>query len=98
MPKKHIPTEKSITRRIITYLNKLPGCRAMKFPGTIHRHGEPDIFCCYRGRMVLLEVKRPGEKPTPLQAATLAKWQQAGAVAEVVRSVEEVKKILEGLK
>lgn len=96
--KKHIPTEKSIVQSILYYLNNLPKCRAIKFQGTIRKHGEPDIFCCYHGRMILLEVKRPDGEPTPLQAGTMAKWRQAGAVAEVVRSIEDVKKVLEGLE
>ena len=33
--------------------------------------GDPDIDACLRGRSVQLEVKRPGEKPTPLQVKRL---------------------------
>lgn len=95
--KKHIPTEKSIVKNILDYLNTLPACRAIKFQGTINRKGEPDIFCCYKGRMVLFEVKRPGNKPTVLQSATLKQWATAGAVAEVVYSVDDVKKVLEAI-
>ncbi len=96
--KKHIPTEKSIVQSILYYLNNLPKCRAIKFQGTIRKHGEPDIFCCYHGRMILLEVKRPDGEPTPLQEVTLQLWRNAGAVAEVVSSVNDVKKILDDLK
>lgn len=58
--------------------------------------GEPDIDCCYRGRAVKLEVKRPGGKPTKLQEATLGKWKAAGAIVGVVHSVEDVKELLRG--
>ncbi len=92
--KKHIPTEKSIVKGILEYLNNLPRCRAIKMQGTYRRGGEPDVFCCYKGRMVLFEVKRPGGKPTMLQSATLEQWAAADAVAEVVYSVADVKKIL----
>lgn len=95
--KKHIPTEKSIVKGILEYLNKLPGCKAIKFQGTINRAGEPDIFCCYKGKMLLFEVKRPGNKPTMLQEATLGMWHEAGAVTAVVYSVDDVKKVLEAI-
>ena len=95
--KKHIPTEKSITKSILTYLNSIKGCRAVKMQGTINRAGEPDVFCCYKGRLVLFEVKRPGNKPTMLQEATLGMWHEAGAVTAVVYSVDDVKKVLEAI-
>lgn len=90
------PTEASITRAILKYLNSLPGCRAIKSFGSGRRAGEPDIYCVYRGRFFALEVKRPGGKPTRLQALTLEKWERAGAVAAVVHSVAEVRAIIEG--
>ena len=95
--KKHIPTEKSIVKSILEYLKTVPKCRAIKMQGTYRRGGEPDIFCCYKGRMVLLEAKRPGNKPTMLQEATLKMWAEAGAVAAVVYSVDDVKEILEAI-
>ncbi len=95
--KKHIPTEKSIVKGILEYLNNLPRCRAIKMQGNINRAGEPDIFCCYKGRMVLFEAKRPGNKPTLLQEATLKMWAEAGAVVAVVYSVDDVKKLLEAI-
>ena len=94
---KHIPTEKSIVKSILEYLKTVPKCRAIKMQGTINRAGEPDIFCCYKGRLVLFEVKRPGNKPTMLQAAVLRKWREAGAVTAVVYSVDDAKKVLEGI-
>ena len=36
--------------------------------------GEPDIDACLRGRSLQLEVKRPGERATPLQEKRLAEW------------------------
>ena len=56
--------------------------------------GEPDIDACLSGRSVQLEVKRPGEKATPLQLKRLEQWRQAGALTAVVTSVEEVKILL----
>jgi hypothetical protein len=58
-------------RAIVAALRKI-GARVL------HLHavggGCPDLLVCYRGRNVLLEVKRPGEKPNPLQIEFHALW------------------------
>ena len=56
--------------------------------------GVPDIVCCYRGRFLGLEVKRPGGRLTPLQERTLARISAAGGIARRVESVEDVKDII----
>lgn len=91
---KSIPLESSITRTIITWLNKQPGTFAIKIHGGRWTSGQPDIIACVEGRTYALEVKRPGNKATKLQEATLKKWEEAGAVARVVYSLEDVKKII----
>lgn len=88
-------TERAIVKSILAYLNSLPACLARKrWGGGMGVAGDPDIDACLRGRSVQLEVKRPGEKPTALQLRRLDEWQRAGAVAAVVHSVMEVKKLL----
>lgn len=45
--------------------------------------------------MLALEVKRPQiGRLTKLQEVTLQRWQEAGAIAGVVTSVEETEKII----
>jgi hypothetical protein len=46
-------------------------------------------------RFLALEVKRPGEKPRPEQAAWLRVVQQAGGVAAVVTNVAEAERVIE---
>jgi hypothetical protein len=88
-------TERAIVKAILTYLNSIPGCLARKrWGGGMGVAGDPDIDACIRGRSVQLEVKRPGEKPTALQAKRLREWRKAGALVAVVSSVEEVKSLL----
>ena len=87
--------EKTITRNILKYLNSLPGCRALKRPSGLFQGGEPDITACRYGRRIEIEVKRPGGKATPRQAATLEKWERAGAVVGVVHSVVETRTMIE---
>lgn len=89
-------TERAIVKAILAYLNSLPGCLARKrWGGGMGVAGDPDIDACIRGRSVQFEVKRPGERPTALQAKRLGEWRQAGAVVAVVHSVAEVRAVLE---
>jgi len=87
--------ERDIVRAILTYLNRLPCCYARKVHGGPHGAGWPDVIGCHNGCLLALEVKRPGGKATPLQAAELAKWRAAGAVCGVVTDVEQVKNLLD---
>jgi hypothetical protein len=88
-------SERAIVKAILGYLNGLSECLARKrWGGGMGVAGDPDIDACIRGRSVQLEVKRPGESPTPLQLKRLAEWRQAGAVAGVVTSVEETRELL----
>ena len=56
------------------------------------RAGIPDLLVCYRGRFLAFELKHPtdGSGPTELQKRELLSLERAGAVAAVVRSVEEM--------
>lgn len=51
--------------------------------------GDPDLLAIRHGRAFALEVKRPGEKPAPIQLRRLEELEAAGAVVGVVHSVEE---------
>jgi len=88
--------ESTIVKAVLRYLNGLPECVARKRWGSaMGLAGDPDIDACIRGRSVQLEVKRPGEKPTPLQARRLEEWGRAGAIVGVVDSVGKVRELLE---
>ena len=91
--------EASIQSAILRYLKSLGRhCRTFNVHGNAWQGaGEPDIHACYRGRMIVIEVKRPGEKPTKLQEHALRKWAEAGAVTMVATSVEDVRKMIEAI-
>lgn len=89
--------EKNIVKAILVYLNGLPNCRARKRHGSIYSVGEPDITGCIKGQRFEFEVKAPGNTATPLQLEEIALWQRAGAIAEVVYSVDDVKSAMKGL-
>ncbi len=50
------------------------------------------------GRLLALEVKLPGNIPTPLQSATLERMAKAGAYSRVVWSLEDVKRALASIQ
>lgn len=59
--------------------------------------GIPDIVGVYKGRFFGLELKAPGARgATPIQMHRLAQIRQAGGLAGVARSVDDVKRILVG--
>lgn len=56
--------------------------------------GSADLIGIYRGRFVALEVKQPGKHPTKDQEIFLGAVNMAGGIAGVVRSPDDVKKLL----
>lgn len=87
--------ESNLTRRILTYLNSLPGCKAIKIHGSVHQQrGTPDILCVLRGQAIFFEVKVGSGRTTEIQQHRIRQWRSVGAKVEVVRSVEEVKTLL----
>ena len=87
--------ENDIVRAILKYLKTVPGCFAWKEHGGMYgTAGIPDIIACINGRFYAFEVKTPVGKTTALQDATIRKIHKCGGQAFVVRSVDEVKEIL----
>jgi hypothetical protein len=43
--------------------------------------GSGDRICCYRGRYISIEVKRPGKKPTPKQNRRMDEVRRRGGIA-----------------
>lgn len=86
-----------IKDRVMEYLKSLPAFYAMEGLATHLPLGQPDILGCYKGWFLALEVKNPGESPTEIQKAALKKLADSGAVAGVVRSVEDVELVIKVL-
>jgi hypothetical protein len=82
--------ESSLVRTILRELEKVPGLMVRKRHGTaMGKAGDPDLSGCLEGRHFELEVKRPGNEPTPLQWARLAQWHASGALIGVVHNAKE---------
>ena len=88
--------ESDIVRAILKYLKTVPDCFCWKEHGGMYgTAGIPDVICCYRGKFVAFEVKTEKGKTTALQESVINKIQNCGGKAAVVRSVEDVKAVLE---
>ena len=92
----HRMLEKDIVKAIMKYLKTVPRCFAWKEHGGMYgTAGIPDIIACVDGRFYGFEVKTETGKPTGLQVATIRKILKAGGVAVIVRSVDEVRAVIE---
>ena len=88
--------EKEIVKTIMAYLKTVPGCFCWKeHGGMFGTAGVPDIIACIGGRFYGFEVKTETGKPTKLQEAVIRKINAAGGTALVVRSVDEVRAVVE---
>jgi len=58
--------------------------------GKYELYGVADILGVYKGRMLAIEVKRPGGKPSDYQTIFLNKVNQSGGIAFIATSVDEV--------
>lgn len=93
---REIPLESAIVADIMRELKRLGGWWIKTHGGAFQVSGIPDIIGCYRGRFCGLEVKRPRVgRPTKLQLFVLEAIRQAGGLAEIVTSVDEVRRVLE---
>ena len=91
--------EKSIVDAILRKF-KAMGIYVVKMHGgPMGLAGLPDVWAVTYGRLICLEVKRPksegGKNPTKRQLYQMRQLLKAGAVVEVVRSVDEAVEIVE---
>jgi hypothetical protein len=90
-------SEKYIANKILGYLRTIPECFAWKEHGGIYgTAGIPDIIACIGGRFFAFEVKTSTGKTTKLQEATIRKILSCGGTVSVVRSVDEVRAVING--
>ena len=89
--------EGDIVKANMLYLKTVPECFCWKEHGGMYgTAGIPDIIACIGGHFYGFEVKAEGGRPTKLQEATIRKILAAGGTALVVRSVDEVRAVVNG--
>jgi Holliday junction resolvase len=88
--------ERDVERYLVEKIRALGG-RAYKWVSPSQR-GVPDRLCVLPGgRVLAVEVKRPGGKVTRLQERELAQLNALGMQAAVVDSIESVEKLCKEL-
>lgn len=65
-------------------------------PGS--KPGDPDIVVCYKGHYIGLEAKSENGVQSKIQKVRESEIIKAGGIYEVVRSVEDVEKVLESIE
>ena len=90
--------EKDTVKSIVRFLKTMPQTFVWKEHGVMYgTAGIPDVICCHKGRFVAFEVKTETGKATLLQEITLRRITEAGGKAVLVRSLDEVKAVMEDL-
>jgi hypothetical protein len=59
--------------------------------------GVSDILCCYRGRLLCLEIKKPREKLKPSQQLFREKVEAAGAIYAIITNLDDLIALLNEL-
>lgn len=85
-------TEQQIQTKIINTLRK-DGWYVNKLINTSLK-GVPDLIAHKEGRTVYIEVKRPGQKPRPLQEFRMKELEKYGIKTLVFYSVDDAKTFL----
>ena len=98
-------SETQIVNKIIKYINQTPKIKGFAWKnhgGLYGTKGLPDIMAVIRkgekSFFLCFEVKTETGKTTQIQERILKKFRDLNIMAGVVRSLDEVKKLLENLK
>lgn len=90
-------SEQAIQSDILKYLKSV-GAYTIKVAAAT-KSGVPDIICCYKGRFIAIEVKRPETKSnvSPLQVANITMIINAQGEALVAWDKEMVKTLIDNI-
>lgn len=89
--------EQKVVDNIVKTINKLPMCRIEKNHGTPYGFQKLDLTGAINGYMIQIEVKAPGNKPTPKQFGTIKKWQSVGVTAGWTDNTEDALELIKPL-
>lgn len=86
--------EAKIGRKIREYLDDKKAFTFKVHGGPQMMAGLPDIICCYKGYFFGIEVKQPGQRPTPRQQYVHSLIQRSGGVVIVATCVDDVASVI----
>ena len=92
MPEAKLKTE------IRRYLNGIGAFWSNVQGGPGSKPGDPDIVVCYKGRYIALEAKSPTGVQSPIQKVRMYEIRDSGGIYEIVRTLDDVKKIMETIE
>lgn len=108
----YAPTEAEIQRAILEYLDTI-GAVAIRVNSGVQfiqdsngstrafrgaPAGTSDIIACYRGRFLAIECKARRGKTTPAQDEFINRVNEAGGLAFVARSIDDVEQAIRGIE
>ena len=88
-------SEKEITHSIRSLLKQFQIFHWKNFGGPMGEKGVSDLLGCYQGKMLALEVKKPGGRPSPEQLRFIENVKANGGIAAIVHSIDEVIELLQ---
>jgi ribosomal protein S12 len=92
--RRKVALESDVQPKILECL-KRAGAYIEKMHASTHTSsGRPDIRGCYLGRYLAIEAKRPNGEARKLQKYRLQQIRDAGGIAIVADSVEEIQEVL----
>lgn len=91
--KNNNPLEKVIEEKVCSHARSL-GCLVYKFTSPSRRSVPDRLFILPGGRVVMIEFKRAGAKPTPSQEVEIEKLWKQGVKVYVIDNVEEGKRLV----
>ena len=87
--------EQNVQTSIMNYIKSIGGLPIKQNQiGIYGQAGVPDIIACIKGRFVAIEVKKPGQKPKPIQVAFLEAINKKGGLAFWSDNLEKVEEEL----
>lgn len=85
-------SEQKIQKEIINEIEANGGYVIKVVAATVG--GVPDLIACIDGRFLGIEVKKPGNDTSPLQAYNIRKIIKSGGIGAKIYSVDELKNLL----
>ena len=85
--------ESTIEQAVCAYA-KAKGCLTLKLSGQ-NQKGQPDRMFVYHGRILFIEFKAPGKRPTVLQARWLERLTEHTFAATSCDNIEAGKRLID---
>lgn len=92
--------EKKFENKVRAYLNSIGAYVYKTFGGLFTKSGVADLFVCYKGYFIAIELKSKGGKPSALQIYNKKQVERAGGISIILypKYFNRLKEFLKSLK